>query len=259
MKKSALRSTHSRSLRKRLAKMMRTNRNKKRASAKARSKSKKVAYRVGATRYPLATRAGKKRGTTTMTTMIAHHLATQKPVAIPVRAAQKIAIVAGQQEAQDERPSTSAAAAARLSTSSAPTEPRASYASVAKKVKVAVLPVDYPQGQRRLARWKRPTVAQEKAVVESPPPAEMDLSPAAVSESRARQADPTDPLEDLAEDEDLADLALDPAMAVEIEEQMAMSSQEISDELEAAGVTLTVRNDGEDSRPPSSCSMEPLL
>ncbi|KAL7728028.1 hypothetical protein ACLKA6_017879 [Drosophila palustris] len=59
-------------------------------------------------------------------------------------AAQKIATVAGRQEAQDERPSTSAAAAARLSTSLAPTEPRSSYASVAKKVKVAVLPVDYP-------------------------------------------------------------------------------------------------------------------
>ncbi|KAL7743514.1 hypothetical protein ACLKA6_018649 [Drosophila palustris] len=71
-------------------------------------------------------------------------VATQKPVATPVRAAQKFATVAGRQEAQDESPSTSAAAAARLSTSSAPTEPRASYASVAKKVKVAVLPVDYP-------------------------------------------------------------------------------------------------------------------
>ncbi|KAM8718870.1 hypothetical protein ACLKA7_001562 [Drosophila subpalustris] len=56
--------------------------------------------------------------------------------------------VAGQQEAQDERPSTSAAAGARLSTSSAPTEPRTSYASVAKKVKVAVLPVGCPQASK---------------------------------------------------------------------------------------------------------------
>ncbi|KAL7725340.1 hypothetical protein ACLKA6_013518 [Drosophila palustris] len=81
-------------------------------------------------------------------------VATQKPVATPVRAAQKIATVAGQQEAQDERPSTSAAAAARMSTSSAHTEPRASYAS-AKKVKVAVLPVDCPQVSLRRPSWMK--------------------------------------------------------------------------------------------------------
>ncbi|KAL7742902.1 hypothetical protein ACLKA6_016260 [Drosophila palustris] len=85
-------------------------------------------------------------------------------MATPVRAAQKNASVVGQQEALDERLSTSAvAAAARMPTSSEPTAPL-------------------------------------------------------VSEFRARQADPIDPLEDLAEDKDLADLKLDPAMAAEIEE-----------------------------------------
>ncbi|KAM8701512.1 hypothetical protein ACLKA7_000909, partial [Drosophila subpalustris] len=39
-------------------------------------------------------------------------LTTQKPVATPARAAQKVATVVEQQEAQDERPSTSPAAAA---------------------------------------------------------------------------------------------------------------------------------------------------
>ncbi|KAM8718924.1 hypothetical protein ACLKA7_011601 [Drosophila subpalustris] len=51
--------------------------------------------------------------------------------------------------------------------------------------------------------------------------------------SLASQADHTNPLEDLAEDEDLAELTLDPAMAAEIEEQMAM---------EAAGDALTARD-----------------
>ncbi|KAL7724441.1 hypothetical protein ACLKA6_018228 [Drosophila palustris] len=74
----------------------------------------------------------------------------QRPgAANPVRAEHR-APKEGRQEARDERPSTSKAAAAaeptaRESTSSALTEPRTSYAAVASKVKVAVLPVDYPQ------------------------------------------------------------------------------------------------------------------
>jgi len=52
-------------------------------------------------------------------------------------------------ESLDVRPSTSkAAAAAALQTepsSIAPTEPRASYATITKKVRVAVLPAEYPQ------------------------------------------------------------------------------------------------------------------
>ncbi|KAM8718610.1 hypothetical protein ACLKA7_001338 [Drosophila subpalustris] len=41
-----------------------------------------------------------------------------------------------------------------------------------------------------------------KAMVKDPPPAEMEVSPAAVRESKVRQADPTNPLKDLAEEED---------------------------------------------------------
>ncbi|KAM8718800.1 hypothetical protein ACLKA7_001501 [Drosophila subpalustris] len=87
--------------------------------------------------------------------------------------------------------------------------------------------------------------AEKAGTAEAPPPAVQE-----------KTADPTDPLEDLPEDEDLADLTLDPAMAAEIEEQMATSTQEISDELEAA---LTTCNDEEDFSSPSTCNMEPLL
>ncbi|KAM8702678.1 hypothetical protein ACLKA7_000808 [Drosophila subpalustris] len=74
----------------------------------------------------------------------------QRPGAANPVGAEHRAPKEGRQEARDDRPSTSKAAAAaeptaRESTSSAPTEPRTSYAAVASKVKVAVLPVDYPQ------------------------------------------------------------------------------------------------------------------
>ncbi|KAM8702610.1 hypothetical protein ACLKA7_001946 [Drosophila subpalustris] len=131
--------------------------------------------------------------------------------------------VAGQQEAQDERPSTSAAAAAKLSTSSAPTEPRASYASVAKKVKVAALPVDYPQVNLSHVDLS----ALEEALLDEVILTGWDT---AVSFTGIHFR--------------VGHLVID--CTDEIEEQMTMSSQEISDELE-------------DSRPPSSCSMEPLL
>ncbi|KAL7723416.1 hypothetical protein ACLKA6_010358 [Drosophila palustris] len=61
----------------------------------------------------------------------------------------------------------------------------------------------------------------------------------------AGPAGPSDSLEDLAEDEDLA--------------QMAMSSQELHEELEGADVALPPCDDEGNSRPPSSCDMEPLL
>ncbi|KAM8718704.1 hypothetical protein ACLKA7_001422 [Drosophila subpalustris] len=64
-KNTSLSPTECRSLIKRLVKTVRTNKKKLRASAKARSKSKKATFKVGATRRPLATRAIKKRGTIT--------------------------------------------------------------------------------------------------------------------------------------------------------------------------------------------------
>ncbi|KAM8702088.1 hypothetical protein ACLKA7_004949 [Drosophila subpalustris] len=351
----------------------------------------------------------------------------QRPgAANPVRAEHR-APKEGRQEARDERPCTSKAAAAaaaeptaRESTSSAPTEPRTSYAAVASKVKVAVLPVDYPQvilshgelsaleeaildqviltgwdtavsfvgihfrvghlvidctdqnsadwlltvapklhswkgvpldcrmgddipsphtitlylprsadresgdllvmlsnqnkmetdawrvisrkeegggallvlgidemaknnivarGHQLFFRFGKIPVSGLKRVAErdgmraapappeatalaseDPPPTgtNMETSPAA-SGSSVCPAGPSDPLEDLAEDEDLADLTLDPAAVEEIDEQMAMSSQELSEELEGADVTLTPCDDEGNSRPPSSCDMEPLL
>ncbi|KAM8702621.1 hypothetical protein ACLKA7_000752 [Drosophila subpalustris] len=95
---------------------------------------------------------------------------------------------------------------------------------------------------------------------EDPPPTgtNLETSPAA-SGSSVCPAGPSDSLEDLAEDEDLADLTLDPAAVEEIDEQMAMSSQELNEEMEGADVTLTPCDDEGNSRPPSSCDMEPLL
>ncbi|KAL7725333.1 hypothetical protein ACLKA6_013511 [Drosophila palustris] len=217
----------------------------------------------------------------------------QRPgAANPVRAEHR-APKEGRQEARDERPSTSKAAAAaeptaRESTSSAPTEPRTSYAAVASKVKVAVLPVDYPQvilshgelsaleeaildqviltgGLKRVAErdGMRAAPAPPEATAlasEDPPPTGVNLETSpAVSGSSVCPAGPSDSLEDLAEDEDLADLTLDPAAVEEIDEQMAMSSQELHEELEGADVTLTPCDDEGNSRPPSSCDMEPLL
>ncbi|KAL7726080.1 hypothetical protein ACLKA6_010130 [Drosophila palustris] len=74
----------------------------------------------------------------------------QRPSAANPIEAEHRPLKEGRQEARDERPSISVAAAAaeptaRESTSSAPTEPCTSYAAVASKVKVAVLPVDYLQ------------------------------------------------------------------------------------------------------------------
>ncbi|KAL7725261.1 hypothetical protein ACLKA6_007765 [Drosophila palustris] len=95
---------------------------------------------------------------------------------------------------------------------------------------------------------------------EDPPPTGVNLETSpAVSGSSVCPAGPSDSLEDLAEDEDLADLTLDPAAVEEIDEQMAMSSQELHEELEGADVTLTPCDDKGNSRPPSSCDMEPLL
>ncbi|KAL7726314.1 hypothetical protein ACLKA6_010221 [Drosophila palustris] len=198
----------------------------------------------------------------------------QRPgAANPVRAEHR-APKEGRQEARDERPCTSKAAAAaeptaRESTSSAPTEPRTSYAAVASKVKVAVLPVDYPQvilsGLKRVAEsdGMRAAPAPPEATAlasEDPPPTGVNLETSpAVSGSSVCPAGPSDSLEDLAEDEDLADLTLDPAAVEEIDEQMAMSSQELHEELEGADVTLTPCDDEGNSRPPSSCDMEPLL
>ncbi|KAL7725273.1 hypothetical protein ACLKA6_007777 [Drosophila palustris] len=301
----------------------------------------------------------------------------QRPgAANPVRAEHR-APKEGRQEARDERPSTSKAAAAaeptaRESTSSAPTEPRTSYAAVASKVKVAVLPVDYPQvilshgelsaleeaildqviltgmgddipsphtitlylprsadresgdllvmlgnqnkietdawrvisrkeegggallvlgidemaknnivarGHQLFFRFGKIPVSGLKRVAErdgmraapappeatalaseDPPPTGVNLETSpAVSGSSVCPAGPSDSLEDLAEDEDLADLTLDPAAVEEIDEQMAMSSQELHEELEGADVTLTPCDDEGNSRPPSSCDMEPLL
>ncbi|KAM8703811.1 hypothetical protein ACLKA7_008444 [Drosophila subpalustris] len=257
----------------------------------------------------------------------------QRPgAANPVRAEHR-APKEGRQEARDERPCTSKAAAAaaaeptaRESTSSAPTEPRTSYAAVASKVKVAVLPVDYPQvilshgelsaleeaildqviltgkeegggallvlgidemaknnivarghqlffrfgkipvsGLKRMAErdGMRAAPAPPEATAlasEDPPPTGVNLETSpAVSGSSVCPAGPSDSLEDLAEDEDLADLTLDPAAVEEIDEQMAMSSQELHEELEGADVTLTPCDDEGNSRPPSSCDMEPLL
>ncbi|KAL7726102.1 hypothetical protein ACLKA6_010149 [Drosophila palustris] len=60
---------------------------------------------------------------------------------------------------------------------------------------------------------------------ENPPPTGInpETSPA-MSGSSVCPAGPSDSLEDLAEDEDLADLTLDPAAVEEMDEQMAMSS-----------------------------------
>ncbi|KAL7724647.1 hypothetical protein ACLKA6_017741 [Drosophila palustris] len=80
---------------------------------------------------------------------------------------------------------------------------------------------------------------------EDPPPKGMNLETPAVSGSSVCPAGPSDSLEDLAEDEDLA--------------QMAMSSQELHEELEGADVALPPCDDEGNSRPPSSCDMEPLL
>ncbi|KAM8702087.1 hypothetical protein ACLKA7_004948 [Drosophila subpalustris] len=81
--------------------------------------------------------------------VLAAELTAQRPGAANSVRAEHRAPKEGRQEARDEGLSTSAAAAAeptaREFTSSAPTEPRTSYAAVASKVKVAVLPVDYPQ------------------------------------------------------------------------------------------------------------------
>ncbi|KAM8701421.1 hypothetical protein ACLKA7_000910 [Drosophila subpalustris] len=82
-----------------------------------------------------------------------------------------------------------------------------------------------------------------------------ETSPA-VSGSSVCPAGPSDSLEDLAEDEDLADPTLDPAAVEKMDEQMAMSSQELN---EGADVTLTPCDDKGNSRPPSSCDMEPFL
>ncbi|KAL7743872.1 hypothetical protein ACLKA6_000276 [Drosophila palustris] len=324
---------------------------------------------------------------------------SQRPgAANPVRAEHR-APKEGRQEARDERPCTSKAAAAaeptaRESTSSAPTESRTSYAAVASKVKVAVLPVDYPQvilshGELsaleeaildqviltgwdtavsfvgihfrvghlvidctdqnsadwlltvapKLHTWKgvpldcrmgddipsphtitlylprsadresgdllvmlsnqnkietdawrvisrkeegggallvlgidemaknnirteevaerdgmRAAPAPPEATAlasEDPPPTGVNLETSpAVSGSSVCPAGPSDSLEDLAEDEDLADLTLDPAAVEEIDEQMAMSSQELHEELEGADVTLTPCDDEGNSRPP---------
>ncbi|KAL7726110.1 hypothetical protein ACLKA6_010157 [Drosophila palustris] len=217
----------------------------------------------------------------------------QRPgAANPVRAEHR-APKEGRQEARDHRPSTSKAAAAaeptaRESTPSAPTEHRTSYAAVASKVKVAVLPVDYPQvilshgelsaleeaildqviltgGLKRVAERDgmraAPAPPETTALAsEDPPPTGVNLETSpAVSGSSVCPAGPSDSLEDLAEDEDLADLTLDPAAVEEIDEQMAMSSQELHEELEGADVTLTPCDDEGNSRPPSSCDMEPLL
>ncbi|KAM8702275.1 hypothetical protein ACLKA7_007617 [Drosophila subpalustris] len=95
---------------------------------------------------------------------------------------------------------------------------------------------------------------------EDPPPTGInpEMSPAA-SGSSVCPAGPSDLLEDLAEDKNLADLTLDPAAVEKMDEQMAISSQEINEELEGADITLTQCDDEGNSRPPSSCDMEPLL
>ncbi|KAL7743859.1 hypothetical protein ACLKA6_000263 [Drosophila palustris] len=86
---------------------------------------------------------------------------------------------------------------------------------------------------------------------EDPPPTGMNLDTSpAVSGSSDCPAGPSDSLEDLAQDEDLADLTLDPAAVEEMNEQMAMSSQELHEELEGADVTLTPCDDEGNSRPP---------
>ncbi|KAM8718711.1 hypothetical protein ACLKA7_001428 [Drosophila subpalustris] len=64
-KNTSLSPTECRSLIKRLVKTVKANKSKLRASAKARSKSKKATLQVGATGRPLPTRAIKKRGTMT--------------------------------------------------------------------------------------------------------------------------------------------------------------------------------------------------
>ncbi|KAL7725696.1 hypothetical protein ACLKA6_013312 [Drosophila palustris] len=188
----------------------------------------------------------------------------QRPgAANPVRAEHR-APKEGRQEARYERPSTSKAAAAaeptaRESTSSAPTEPRTSYAAVAilgidemAKNNIVASPVS---GLKRVAErdGMRAAPAPPEATAlasEDPPPTGMNLETSpAVSGSSVCPAGPSDSLEDLAEDEDLADLTLDSAAVEEIDEQMAMSSQELHEELEGADVTLTPCDDEGNSRP----------
>ncbi|KAM8707475.1 hypothetical protein ACLKA7_011544 [Drosophila subpalustris] len=55
------------------------------------------------------------------------------------------------------------------------------------------------------------------------------------------------------------DLTLDTASVEEMDQQPAMSSQELQDELKGAEVTFTPCDDEGNSRPPSSCDMEPLI
>ncbi|KAL7743026.1 hypothetical protein ACLKA6_011382 [Drosophila palustris] len=76
------------------------------------------------------------------------------------------------------------------------------------------------RGRQLFIRFGKIPVCELKKGAEKAGTAE--APPTAVQE---KAADPTDPLEDLAEDENLADLTLDPAMAAEIEEQMAMPSR----------------------------------
>ncbi|KAM8702581.1 hypothetical protein ACLKA7_001917 [Drosophila subpalustris] len=70
---------------------------------------------------------------------------------------------------------------------------------------------------------------------------------------------PSNSLEDLAEDEDLANLTQVPAAVEEIDQQLAMTSQELHGKLKEADATLTPCDDEGNSRSSFSCDVEPLL
>ncbi|KAL7725325.1 hypothetical protein ACLKA6_013503 [Drosophila palustris] len=112
---------------------------------------------------------------------------------------------------------------------------------------------------RQEARDERPSTSKAAAAAEPTARESTSSAPTKPRTSYAAVASPSDALEDLAEDEDLADLTLDPAAVEEIDEQMAMSSQELHEKLEGADVTLTPCDDEGNSRPSLSCDMEPLL
>ncbi|EDW04833.1 GH23164 [Drosophila grimshawi] len=72
-------------------------------------------------------------------------------------------------------------------------------------------------------------------------------------------AQPTDPSEDVADDEELADATLCQAEMLG-DDDIPMSSQELEEELQdaaAADVTMTSSGDGDCSRPHSPCQLEP--